>query len=100
MEISSACDARSVAGLQRIGRRSKTKCRGAHDCGGLLRPHVVWFGEPLPRAELEAAVEAARSCELFMSIGTSGIVQPAASLAYAAHNRGAGWWRSIRNRRR
>ena len=58
-------------------------------CGGLLRPHVVWFGEPLPRAELEAALEAARSCQVFFSIGTSGVVQPAASLAYAAKNRGA-----------
>jgi NAD-dependent protein deacetylase/lipoamidase len=58
-------------------------------CGGLLRPHVVWFGEPLPRRELEAAVQAARACEIFLSIGTSGIVQPAASLAHAAHNRGA-----------
>ncbi len=58
-------------------------------CGGLLRPDVVWFGEALPRLALEAAVEAARACELFLSIGTSGVVQPAASLAYAAHNRGA-----------
>lgn len=58
-------------------------------CGGLLRPDVVWFGEPLPRAELESAVEAARSCHVFFSIGTSGLVQPAASLAYAARHRGA-----------
>lgn len=58
-------------------------------CGGLLRPDVVWFGEALPRQQLEAAVEAARSCDVFFSIGTSGIVQPAASLAFAAHNRGA-----------
>ncbi len=58
-------------------------------CGGLLRPHVVWFGEALPRAELELAVEAARTCDVFFSIGTSGVVQPAATLAYAAHNRGA-----------
>ncbi len=58
-------------------------------CGGMLRPDVVWFGEPLPRGELEQAVAAARSCELFFSIGTSAIVQPAASLAYAARNRGA-----------
>jgi len=43
----------------------------------------------LPRDQLEAAVEAARTCEVFFSIGTSGIVQPAASLAFAAHNRGA-----------
>jgi len=59
------------------------------DCGGLLRPDVVWFGEALPRAALEAAVEAARACDLFFSVGTSGVVQPAASLAFAAHNRGA-----------
>ncbi len=58
-------------------------------CGGLLRPHVVWFGESLPRAELEQAVEAARACGLFFSIGTSGVVQPAASLAHAARNKGA-----------
>jgi len=58
-------------------------------CGGLLRPDVVWFGEALPRDQLEAAVEAARSCDIFFSIGTSGVVQPAASLAFAARNRGA-----------
>jgi NAD-dependent deacetylase len=51
-------------------------------CGSLLRPDVVWFGEALPRAELESAVEAARACHVFFSIGTSGIVQPAASLAF------------------
>jgi NAD-dependent deacetylase len=58
-------------------------------CGGLLRPDVVWFGEALPRDQLEAAVEAARSCDVFFSIGTSGVVRPAASLAHAARNRGA-----------
>lgn len=58
-------------------------------CGGLLRPDVVWFGEALPRDQLKFAVEAARACDVFFSIGTSGVVQPAASLAFAAHNRGA-----------
>lgn len=58
-------------------------------CGGLLRPDVVWFGESLPRAELESAVLAARSCQVFFSIGTSGVVQPAASLAHAARNNGS-----------
>ena len=58
-------------------------------CEGLLRPDVVWFGESLPRNQLEAAVIAARSCDIFFSIGTSGVVQPAASLAFAAHNGGA-----------
>ena len=58
-------------------------------CSAYLRPDVVWFGEPLPRSELEAAVEAALTCEVFFSIGTSGLVQPAAALAYAARNREA-----------
>jgi len=58
-------------------------------CGGLLRPDVVWFGETLPREQLEAAVQAARTCDVFFSIGTSGVVQPAASLAHAARSRGA-----------
>jgi NAD-dependent deacetylase len=58
-------------------------------CNGKLRPNVVWFGESLPHKEYEAAVEAVRNCDLFFSIGTSGEVQPAASLAYLAHNHGA-----------
>jgi NAD-dependent deacetylase len=58
-------------------------------CGGLLRPDVVWFGESLPREQLAAAVEATRTCDVFFSIGTSGVVQPAAALGFAAHNRGA-----------
>jgi len=58
-------------------------------CGGLLRPDVVWFGESLPRIELEAAIQAARTCDVFFSIGTSGLVQPAGSLAHAARNKGA-----------
>ena len=65
---------------------SVPRCR---ECAGLLRPDVVWFGEALPRPQLEAAVIAARACDVFFSIGTSGVVQPAASLAFAAHNHGA-----------
>ena len=58
-------------------------------CGEMLRPDVVWFGEALPRSELEVAVEAARGCQVFFSCGTSGMVQPAAALPFAAHNKGA-----------
>jgi NAD-dependent deacetylase len=58
-------------------------------CGAYLRPDVVWFGEQLPLEALERAVQATRRCDVFLSIGTSGVVQPAASLAYAARNRGA-----------
>src|SRR5512140_1874235 len=39
------------------------------NCGAKLRPDVVWFGEMLPQAELQAAMEAARSCQVFFSIG-------------------------------
>ena len=58
-------------------------------CGAYLRPDVVWFGEQLPLDGLQAAIKAARRCGVFFSIGTSGLVQPAATLAYAAKNRGA-----------
>jgi NAD-dependent deacetylase len=52
-----------------------------HHCGGMWRPDIVWFGESLPPDVLEAAFDAARRAELMLVIGTSGIVQPAASLA-------------------
>jgi NAD-dependent deacetylase len=58
-------------------------------CGGPLRPDVVWFGELLPEGALAAAREAAMSCDLFFSIGTSGVVEPAASLPFLALKRGA-----------
>ena len=58
-------------------------------CGAYLRPDVVWFGEGLPPAALEAAAQAANTCDVFFSIGTSGLVEPAASLARAAWRRGA-----------
>lgn len=53
-------------------------------CGDLLRPDVVWFGEPLPPDALNAACDAARLCDLFFSIGTSIMVEPAASLPFLA----------------
>jgi NAD-dependent deacetylase len=58
-------------------------------CGAYLRPDVVWFGEILPRGALEAAMQAATACDVFISIGTSGLVEPAASLARMALQRGA-----------
>ncbi len=58
-------------------------------CNGLLRPDVVWFGESLPQEALSAAFSSARNCDLFFSIGTSGIVQPAASLPVEAIENGA-----------
>jgi NAD-dependent deacetylase len=61
----------------------------ACDCGALLRPDVVWFGEPLGEGPLERALQAARTCEVFLAVGTSSIVYPAASLPHVARNAGA-----------
>ncbi len=58
-------------------------------CGSYLRPDVVWFGEVLPAGALQASTEAARACEIYFSIGTSAVVEPAASLAFEASERGA-----------
>jgi NAD-dependent deacetylase len=58
-------------------------------CGWMLRPDVVWFGEALPAGALDAAVRAAESCDLFLSVGTSGQVEPAASLVHLAAQAGA-----------
>lgn len=58
-------------------------------CGAPLRPDVVWFGEMLPEGELARAAEAARACEVFLSVGTSNLVEPAASLTWMAHRHGA-----------
>lgn len=58
-------------------------------CGNLRRPAVVWFGEMLPLATLEAAEQAAGTCGLLLVIGTSGVVHPAAGLAYTACDAGA-----------
>ncbi len=58
-------------------------------CGGALRPGVVWFGEALPSDVFEAAVAATDRCDVFLSVGTSGQVEPAASLARMAAATGA-----------
>jgi NAD-dependent deacetylase len=58
-------------------------------CGGMLRPDVVWFGEMLPPQALNEAFAAAESADLFLSVGTSALVHPAASLPEIAHARGA-----------
>ena len=58
-------------------------------CGGMRRPGIVWFGEVLPPAALTAATAAAESCDVFLSVGTSGVVYPAAGLADVARRAGA-----------
>ena len=57
-------------------------------CNGPLRPDVVWFGEALPGNALDAAWRVARDSEVFLSVGTSGLVQPAAILPVMAKDHG------------
>ncbi len=58
-------------------------------CGGVLRPGVVWFGEPLPGEAWRLAEAAARSAGVFLVVGTSAAVYPAAGLAWLARSAGA-----------
>lgn len=58
-------------------------------CGGMLRPDVVWFGEALSPSVLDAAWRASSQAEIFFSIGTSALVEPAASLPRRAKRAGA-----------
>jgi NAD-dependent deacetylase len=58
-------------------------------CGGVARPGVVWFGEAIHPHVLHAALTAAATCDLFLSIGTSSLVYPAAGLVTEARRNGA-----------
>ena len=62
------------------------KCPG---CGAHLRPGVVWFGEAIPEQALAASFAAATDCDVFLSVGTSSLVYPAAGLAEVAKTSGA-----------
>ena len=59
------------------------------NCKAFLRPDVVWFGESLPADKLLAALDAASACNVFLSVGTSTLVEPAASLPFLALRHGA-----------
>lgn len=58
-------------------------------CGAIVRPAVTWFGETLDYASFDAAANAAASADVFLTVGTSAIVYPAASLLPLAKRRGA-----------
>ncbi|MBZ9783157.1 NAD-dependent deacylase [Pseudomonas sp. REP124] len=68
------------------GRIEPPRC---NVCSGYIRPGVVWFGEMLPERAWSAGLAAAENCDLFFSIGTSGIVFPAAELPLRALGTGA-----------
>jgi NAD-dependent deacetylase len=57
-------------------------------CGGRARPAVVWFGESLDPADVDRAVDAT-ACDVFLTVGTSAVVYPAAGFVHEAHARGA-----------
>jgi NAD-dependent deacetylase len=59
------------------------------ECGGMLRPAVVWFGESLPEDALEEATRAARKAKLVLVAGTSSLVYPAAAIPTIAQAAGA-----------
>jgi NAD-dependent deacetylase len=71
-------------GSVQLGLTDPPRCH----CGSLVRPSVVWFGEALPEIALQQAFAAARDCDLMFAIGTSGLVQPAASLPFIAKQHG------------
>ena len=57
-------------------------------CGGLARPAVVWFGEVADPDDVDAALDAC-ACDVFLTVGTSSVVYPAAGLVHEAQRRGA-----------
>jgi NAD-dependent deacetylase len=78
---------------QIVAQRSEDTRRAALPrcaaCGGLLRPDVVWFGESIPAGPMNVAAAAAEECDVFLSVGTSSLVYPAAGLAEVALRRRA-----------
>ncbi len=86
-----SCTARCAAGAKpwRDERVPLSPCppRCPH-CGAIARPAVVWFGEPLDQAILNTALQAT-ACDVFLTVGTSSVVYPAAGLVHEAQRRGA-----------
>jgi len=69
-----------------LGHDAPRRCPA---CGARVRPDVVWFGEPLDQAVFSSAVESSFGADFFITVGTSAIIQPAASLPMAAREAGA-----------
>jgi NAD-dependent deacetylase len=72
--------------LQRLPAGEPPRCPA---CGDWLRPGVVWFGEAIPPSAARDAARAAADCDVFITIGTSSIVYPAAGLLQQASRAGA-----------
>jgi NAD-dependent deacetylase len=72
-----------------VEAQGRTKPPRCPTCGARVRPDVVWFGESIPAHALTIAHAAAADCDLFLSVGTSSLVQPAAGLADLSRSSGA-----------
>ena len=83
--IDCGCSA-SPSDLEAAAENGLARCA---ECNGLLRPDVVWFGEMLPEEALSKASEAAARADVFLSVGTSAVVYPAAGLPCVAKDVGA-----------
>lgn len=79
------CDACGTTSTQREAPLAVTRC----DCGRYLRPDIVWFGDALEPGNIDDAIREMKQTELFISIGTSGAVYPAAELPLVAKQAGA-----------
>lgn len=75
-----------VSVFNMLSTRFPPKCTA---CGGALKPDVVFFGESLPAAVLDEAVKETKACDLFLVVGSSLVVQPAAGLPAMAKRNGA-----------
>lgn len=69
--------------------RSGTKVPYCDDCGGPLKPATISFGQSMPEREIEEAYQRSSSCDIFIVIGSSLVVQPAASMPLVAKRNGA-----------
>jgi NAD-dependent deacetylase len=72
-----------------LGQQTEIPPPSPHHPLAAARPGVVWFGEALPEPALQTAMNAAATCDACLSVGTSALVQPAASLPQIARGRGA-----------
>ena len=79
------CDECGAQHTAREDPKDPIKCA----CGAYWRPDIVWFGDQLRASDVDAAVVAMKACDLFVSIGTSGVVFPAADLPLVAKENGA-----------
>ncbi len=59
------------------------------ECGGLLKPDFVFFGEPIPQTALSRSLQEARTCDTMLVVGTTGLIQPAAQIPFVAKESGA-----------